>query len=328
MMLTESSFDLGPEAMTGEFRQVPHPLLMVSAQRLGDRFRLTLGTTERLPETIHESKGYSVERSESASRRLQYASFTTRSADMNGAFVVVMSEALERSATASDQEQSLSVFLSVLDEFRRLTQRRRGALSEDELRGLVAELLIFQHLLDATEAPSAVTGSWRGPYGASFDFVFSTQSALEVKSIHIGAKTITISSPEQLDVDIAQLRLAVVPVEETSEESPGSQTVSELIAAIRAGLETDPVALEQFDEALAATRLDPQDRAIAGYRFSTSAPKCYHVGASFPSVRRSAIPDGVVDMTYSLSLQAMSAFEAPIPSAHAGGTAEEAEDAG
>lgn len=326
-MLTDSTFDLGPEAYAGEFRRVSHPHLTVSAQRVGDRFKLTLGTIQTLPESILEAKGYSVERSESTTRQLQYVSFTTRSAEMNSVFVVVMSEALEQSAKAADSEQSLSVFLGVLDKFRRLTQRRRGALSEDELRGLVAELLVFQHLLGAA-APSVVAKSWRGPYGASFDFVFSAHSALEVKSIHIGAKTITISSPEQLDVDIADLRLAVVPVEETAEDTQGSLTVSDLVMNIRSGLETDPSALEQFDGALAATRLDPQDQAIAEYRFTASAPKCYHVGESFPSIRRRSIPDGVSDVIYSISLQALSCFETPLPSANAGDTAEEADDAG
>lgn len=326
-MLTESSFDLGPAALEGEFRAVRHPQLTVSAQRVAERFKLTLGTIHSLPETIPEAKGYSVERNESSSRQLQYVSFTTRSEEMNGVFVVVMSEALERSAAAPDAEQSLSIFLNVLDEFRRLTQRRRGALSEEELRGLVAELLIFQNLLDAGASPLVAATAWSGPFGAAFDFIFNAQSALEVKSIHIGAKAISISSPEQLDVDITDLRLAVVPLEETTEESPDSLTVAELITEIRSRLESEVPALEQFDQALIAARLDPQEQAVAGYRFSSSDPNFYHVGESFPSIRRNAIPEGVADVTYSLSLQALSAFEVPTPSAYAGGTAEEAQDA-
>ena len=328
MMLTASHFDLGPDALIGEFRQVAHPQLTVSAQRVADRFKLTLGTIHSLPETILEAKGYSVERSDSSSRQLQYVSFVTRSAEMNGAFVAVMSEALERSAAASDPEQSLSVFLDVLDEFRRLTQRRRGALSEDELRGLVAELVMFKHLLDAEASPSRVAKAWRGPYGASFDFVFDAHSAMEVKSVHVGAKEITVSSPEQLDVDIADLRLAVVPMEETADESPDSQTVSDLVGGIRQTLKAEPPALGLFDDALAVTKLDPQDRAIAGYRFSTSSPKCYHVGDDFPAIRLDSIPAGVANVTYSLSLQALTAFEVPLPSPNEVSTVAEADHEG
>lgn len=327
-MLTTSNFDLGPDALTGEFRQVAHPQLTVSAQRIADRFKLTLGTIHSLPETILEAKGYSVERNESSSRQLKYVSFVTRSAEMNGAFVAVMAEALERSAAATDPEQSLSIFLDVLDEFRRLTQRRRGGLSEDELRGLVAELLMFQHLLGAEASPSRVAKAWRGPYGASFDFVFNAHSAVEVKSVHIGAKEITVSSPEQLDVDIADLRLAVVPVEETAEESPDSQTVSDLVGDIRQTLKAEPSALGHFDDALARTRLDPQDQAIVSYRFSTSSPKCYHVGDDFPAIRRDSIPAGVANVTYSLLLQALTAFEVPLLSPDEGSTVAEADHEG
>jgi hypothetical protein len=173
-----------------------------------------------------------------------------------------------------------------------------SVLGDRELRGLCAELaFLVEHAIPNRGVNEAIA-SWWGPFDAPKDFV-SEYDEVEVKAIHSQSRTVRISSLEQLSDEGRTLNLWLRPVDLLVPNSPGSPTVSDLVASARAAAATSAVAAKRLDEALLAAGFeDHPEYANIGVRFGRS--RCYCVTDGFPRIQRPAVPTAISSCEYDL----------------------------
>jgi hypothetical protein len=99
-----------------------------------------------------------------------------------------------------DEKALVLLFRERLNLWKKLFQHGgNGFLQPHEIKGLIAEMLVLELLIQGGERDVHETVSgWIGPLGSDQDFMYS-ELALEVKAVGPGAETILISSLEQLD---------------------------------------------------------------------------------------------------------------------------------
>jgi hypothetical protein len=179
-------------------------------------------------------------------------------------------------------------------------------LGDRELRGLCAELDFLVDQAIPKAGVNAAIASWCGPFDAPKDFVFE-QDEVEVKATHSQSRTVRISSLEQLSDEGRTLNLWLRPVELVVPKSPGSPTVSDLVASARAAASTNAVAARRLDEALLAAGFeDLPEYADIGVRFGRS--RCYRVTDSFPRLQRPTLPAAISSCEYDLVVSALEPY--------------------
>lgn len=209
-------------------------------------------------------------------------------------------------ATTSDE--ALALTLVHIRRWRAfLAGRKSRRFSDEEVRGLWAELQYMRALYaDRLTAPAAVN-AWTGADMRQQDFIFDN-TAVEVKSL-LGRdrNTVRISSEDQLATVVDDLflvihRLTVAP------EGSGALSLNALIEVIEAEL-GDADALEEFSLKLADFGYLPIP-AYATPEFVVAGRQTYRVEGGFPRLVRAELPDGVARVSYEIELEAMKEFEA------------------
>ena len=91
-----------------------------------------------------------------------------------------------------------------------MSTSKTSMLSEDKIRGLIAELTFLSELLfDNPLLKQEIIEAWYGPDRLHHDFIFNN-AAIEVKSVsNLDKKSVTISSEYQLESNSNQLFLRV-----------------------------------------------------------------------------------------------------------------------
>ncbi len=205
-------------------------------------------------------------------------------------------------------QSSASAVETVLNHLRRwkafMSGRNARVLTNEEVRGLFAELWFLLQLVDTALGPKGAVNAWHGPERVQQDFIFRDQ-AVEVKSlVAADPRTVRISSENQLDSSQPQLYLLVVYVKEAAARAGQSlnQIVSQALARI---LGTD--AAFEFESKLAEfgyVPLQEYDQPT----FEVTGTQAYRVQDSFPRITRSALLDGVVRVTYQIELEHLEPF--------------------
>ena len=95
-----------------------------------------------------------------------------------------------------------------------LAKYRGNMLSEDEIKGLIGEILFLKDFLLSQYGEVSSVNAWIGPEMADQDSVFS-DVWYEVKATTSGANSIKVSSIEQLDVALDG-ELIIVFLDKTS----------------------------------------------------------------------------------------------------------------
>lgn len=298
-----------------DFLQLEHPLLSVWAQHRNGRPAITVGFTSGAPEIIPDTKGFSVIRDISENRVMNYVSVVSKDRRIHPAFVTVISEAFESSLAAQSEDESVSVFFKEIDEFRLHFAPDRGGHTAARLRGIVAELLTVDRLLESGVNPRTVVHSWQGPYRSTWDFVFGAAAAVEVKSTGIGGQTITISSRAQLDPDDVDLQLAVWPIADVQPKHPGALALGALIDQIAARFSGDPSALDLYYDAVHTLGLSNAAVDYPASAYEWGEMKCFNITDDFPLVVPEALPPEVRSFEFSLDLASLERFQGELKAA-------------
>lgn len=170
-------------------------------------------------------------------------------------------------------------------EFRRLLSRNGGLLpSEDEILGLVGELLLLRRLVSAS--PHLWQG-WNGPLGAARDYSWGDIDIEAKASRMAGESRLTVNGLDQLEPE--EGRELLIHHSVLSENPVGTIDVPSLAEEIR-GHTSDP---EGFDTRLAdAGYLIAQRELWLEHRFTLHGSHMYRVSDDFPRIRKSDFPDG------------------------------------
>lgn len=172
-------------------------------------------------------------------------------------------------------------------------------------RGLVGELSFLRDLVSLI-GPLEAVDAWMGPNDSAKDFELPNLY-FEIKSRRSAAQPkVRISSDTQLlDIPDARLFLQVQDVD-TSLDG-GSDTLADHVRRTAQLFENDLAALDVWEQRLAASPYD--ENAVEperSWRLGTST--LFEVQEGFPRLVP-PLPHGVLDVEYSISLEACSDFE-------------------
>ena len=188
---------------------------------------------------------------------------------------------------------------------RLLSVGQGGLLSEQALRGLVGELLFLKNAILTIGAALSVAG-WEGPFDAPKDFQLAGE-AYEIKTISLGAATVSIASINQLDAAPGILFLVVYELSAVPAGSSGAITPIGLVEEIRTALVPHGCVLEDFNARLLAAGFEDQDPYRKMY-FRVDGQRSFIVREGFPRLTRSELPHAIADASYELLLADCEAF--------------------
>lgn len=189
--------------------------------------------------------------------------------------------------------------------WRRFTEHHHRGLSDEEVQGLVGELVVLARCIGRLGPRAAVAG-WTGPEDALRDFELPDAS-IEVKTYRSDSGTaVRINDPQQLDdegvrpVYLAAVRLARM-------ESSGRR-LPEFIAGTAQLIDEEAEAADLFDERLAACGYLPVHASAYTDRFVAEQVALYRVRPGFPRLSASQMPAGVENVHFSIQLAALGEF--------------------
>lgn len=215
---------------------------------------------------------------------------------------------LEKTASGAENErQACKSVLKRLERWQKLLSRKAsGLLSIEQIRGLVAELVVMKWLSDeAVIAHRRLLGYWEGPCHAAKDFRLS-HADIEVKAASgTGSRTIRIASAEQLQRDGNPLFLSVVPLIE-NDEAQESISLNELVQVLSGRFEN--TALDLFEEKLAEVGYLSLP-AYDGPRFLVQEIQWLSVSPGFPALTSENVPEAISRVRYEIDTAQLSDFE-------------------
>jgi hypothetical protein len=204
-----------------------------------------------------------------------------------------LSADLIESSSSTPPTAAAAFLLTRLVRWRELLESGTGPMSSSRLRGLVGELIVFESCLDLWPAADVVAG-WVGPLGGPQDFVLPGRR-VEVKTTFASARSIHISSPDQLDTD-EELTLAVVSL--TTLAGGEGIAPTELVERVEKRLIAHGADLG----ALFRKRLDAvgylPDPQYSKPMFRLDTVQYFDVSGNFPRIRRDAVPAGIERIVY------------------------------
>ena len=189
-----------------------------------------------------------------------------------------------------------------------LKKQRSDLLNEEEIKGLIGELLFIRTYLAPTFGWGKAIKSWGGPEGFPQDFNINNV-AVEVKCQSGTTKpNIHISSIEQLCPQLPDMYLYVVTLGNSMLELEGALHLPGLVASIRSELYNEGATeIERFNDLLYMTGYIDSDRYL-DFSYIKADEKMYRVLEGFPRICPDEIHPGIVKISYSINLLDCDAF--------------------
>lgn len=223
--------------------------------------------------------------------------------DLEIPFALLVSQVVSHLAAGATPSKAC---MDAVLEFRRLLSRKGGLLpSEDEILGLVGELLMLRRLVSAS--PHLWQG-WNGPLGAARDYSWGIVDIEAKASRMAGESRLTVNGLDQLEPE--EGRELLIHHSVLTDNPVGTIDVPGLVDEIRGEI-SDP---EGFDTRLvSAGYLSEQRDLWLEHRFTLHGTHIYRVSEDFPRIRKSDFPDkslpaGVAKLRYDVLLSNCSDF--------------------
>ena len=191
-------------------------------------------------------------------------------------------------------------------EFRRLLSRNGGLLpSDDEILGLVGELLLLRRLVSIS--PPLWQG-WNGPLGSARDYSWGIFDIEAKASRMAGESSLTVHGLDQLEPENGRELLIHHSV--LTDNPVGTIDVPRLVDEIREQIPDS----EGFETRLTNTGYLSEQRDLwLEHRFTLHSSYIYRVSKDFPRIRKSdfpngTLPAGVAKLRYDILLSNCSDF--------------------
>ena len=207
------------------------------------------------------------------------------------------------------QAALITLFQKRLLLWKRLFQQgSNGCLEKYQIKGLMAELLALESLICIeTESTLDTVLAWTGPLKKDQDFIFQDHS-IEIKAISPAGDKVGIASVAQLDSPVS-LQLWVYLLRDAAPDSELAIGIMDLIARLESRLaQSCPEALPLFRGLLLEAGYVEQE-CYESSCFNIMGLEKYTVAEGFPRLGPEAIPQGVSDVSYSISLAALEPFQ-------------------
>ena len=176
-------------------------------------------------------------------------------------------------------------------------------LNESEIKGLVGELLFIDRCLIPTYGAERAISAYIGISDEHKDFELG-DTWHEVKTIHNGASSVSISSLEQLDSDrVGHLEVIILDEGAQSDESINLNKQVERVEAKLSG-----EVLREFEDKLLSKGYF-RDDYYNSYSYILVSATSYQVANEFPRLSKRTVPNGVTGAKYDLSLVAIKDYK-------------------
>jgi hypothetical protein len=204
---------------------------------------------------------------------------------------------------SGDSVSGLRIVLERLRRWQDLLRRRRIGLSDQEIIGLVGELLFLRDCLLTRVPASIATTMWRGPFGDEQDFLING-SIIEVKTqLATADQCLQISSENQLDTASGPILVVHQTISQSNPQSSSALSLNDLAGNLRAMIAAaDQYAADMFDAGLLAAGHAPLPAYAEPY-WLLAQRNAYAVGDSFPRIVPSDLRSGVERVRYHIRLE-------------------------
>ena len=178
----------------------------------------------------------------------------------------------------------------------------QGVMPKEEQLGLFGELWFLHHWMRPAVGTARAAATWRGPVSARNDFE-SAKFAVEVKTSSRVEPIYTINGLEQLlEPEGGVLLLFALSVRE---EASGTESLPNLVQAIKGELSDDYASLSMFESMLYASKYEDEHAAeYAKLVLRVRNQYLYRVGPGFPRLVPDSIsgglPAGIATLTYQI----------------------------
>jgi hypothetical protein len=221
-------------------------------------------------------------------------------------FEVLVGDVLNAIESANGSQGTLQAALRCIERWRRFVERKGEPLTDDEVQGLIGELVVLCRCARRFGADAALA-AWTGPDRALRDFELPDTS-VEVKTFQgDDAATVVISSPDQLDA-VAQRPVYLAAVRLTPSDAQGF-TLSEFVVCALDVIGTDTAAAGILEERLATAGYLAAHAPLYVKRFIAGPVMIYAVTPGFPRIRSIDVPQGVLAVRFALSVPALAPFQ-------------------
>jgi len=221
-------------------------------------------------------------------------------------FSMVCADLISASKASTDASTASLLFCNRMIAWKRFFESTGDqGISREEYIGLWGELSVMSAVISAGTPPSEALRAWVGPLGAPQDFSFGT-CAIEVKtSVGAEMRLVQISNVMQLDNSTLS-NLYLVCLHSDFRLHSGT-TMTELRNQICDQL--GPALSGHFLDCLVSRGLaEPDISQWAEWGFKLISERAFAVQGAFPRIGVNDIPQGVVDVTYSIQLGACSDY--------------------
>lgn len=229
--------------------------------------------------------------------------FSLEDDDLSDIFYKFCEDIIESSRN-SDIEHGFLPIIRRWETWINFFQRTLLPLSESEVIGLLGEIYFLQNVMVKKYGIDSALESFIGVDKAHKDFEIN-DIWYEIKSIHNGARTIKISSIQQLDA-INDGRLEVITFDQGTAGTSENISLNLFIKKFRRLL--NPNQLSVFDEKLRKANY-LEDERYDDYNYIFIRRDEYVVSGVFPRITSALLPQGVTKATYEIDISAIQEYK-------------------
>lgn len=230
-----------------------------------------------------------------------------------GIFDSILNIILSESVYEEAESAMVHKFLQQLKRWQKfMSISKTSMLSEDKIRGLIAELtFLLELLINNPLLKQEIIEAWYGPDRLHHDFIFDN-TAIEVKSVsNLDKKSVTISSEYQLESNSNQLFLRVYCILKSSVVAESAVNINMIIKNISEKLDINE--RSRFDEKLIECGYIPNEK-YDEFNYEIQLINNYKVNEDFPKLCSSDLANGVLNVKYDIDLNKIEKFSMDLPS--------------
>jgi len=193
--------------------------------------------------------------------------------------------------------------VAVLSNWTRFLKRSR-TLSDEEVQGLIGEMLFLKRLMIPKYGEFEAVQSWTHPDMGKQDFIIES-TWYEIKTVKIGSDSVKISSLEQLKSE-KKGSLVLVSVKSSTIRSDGAYNLKKMHTELVDSL-TDPAAKNLFIDKTLEDDID--NEAYESIVFEVESIEEYMVDEQFPKLTQDNVPSEVSAASYSLNIKMLEKYK-------------------
>lgn len=229
--------------------------------------------------------------------------FSLEQDELLGCFSAFCEDLVDASESVADDNATYKVLASRFQAWKKLFKPDHKQLSEQEIMGLIGELLYLQEEAIPQWGANDALESWTGPDCSHKDFSYGDDWT-EVKTIPTGKTSIRISSIEQLDSNKAG-ELRVYSLEKMSPTYNGLR-LNAIVQSL--AKELGPGLKDIFLSKLEAVGYD-FNPAYDNLVYSIVESNAYKVDENFPRLMREHIPDAILRAQYDIAVSEIAKYK-------------------